>query len=64
MIKKRPLSASHQEKVKEIKFVTPCLLLTGYALNIAPNYALPQVQPQKIQSKDQIKNYSKRMKRI
>ena len=64
MVNKRPLSGMEKEGTEEIEFVTPNMLLTGYDLNMCPNYTLPKVGRRLIQSRQDIIHFTRQMKSI
>ena len=64
MLNKRPLGGMNNEVTDEIEFVTPSMLLTGYDINVCPNYTLPKVEKRMIQSRSDIIAYSKHMKAL
>ena len=64
MLNKRPLGGMNNEVTDEIEFVTPSMLLTGYDINVCPNYTLPKVEKRMIQSRSDIVAYSKHMKAL
>ena len=64
MLNKRPLGGMNNESTDEIDFVTPSMLLTGYDINVCPNYSLPKVEKRMIQSRADIVAYSKHMKAL
>merc|ERR1711873_123478 len=53
-----------QEVTDEIEFLTPSMLLTGYDINVCPNYTLPKVEKRMIQGRSDIIAYSKHMKAL
>ena len=64
ILNKRPLGGMNNEVTDEIEFVTPSMLLTGYDINVCPNYTLPKVEKRMIQNRSDIIAYSKHMKAL
>ena len=64
MLNKRPLCNMDKDQVDEIEFVTPNMLLTGYDLNVCPNFTVPKVAPRFVQSRKDIIRYSKHMNAV
>ena len=64
MLNKRSLGGMNNESTDEIEFLTPCMLLTGYHINVCPNYSLPKVEKRMIQSRSDVVAYSKHMKAL
>ena len=64
MLNKRPLGGMNKENTDEIEFVTPSMLLTGYDINVCPNYSLPRVDKRIIQNRADIVRYSRHIKAL
>ena len=64
MLNKRPLGGMNNEVTDGIEFVTPSMLVTGYDINVCPNYMLPKMENRMIQSRSDIVAYSKHMKAL
>ena len=64
IIDKRPLGGMNKENTDEIGFVTPGMLLTGYDMNVCPNYSLPKIDKRMIQNRAHIVRYTRHMKAL
>ena len=63
-MKKRPLSGMEKEQIEEVEFVTPNMLLTGWDLNMCPNYTVPKVPKHLIQARADIVHFTRHMKSL
>ena len=64
MMNKRPLSGMEKEQIDEVEFVTPNMLLTGWDLNMCPNYTVPNVPKHLIQARADIVHFTRHMKSV
>ena len=64
MMNKRPLSGMEKEQIDEVEFVTPNMLLTGWDLNMCPNYTVPKVPKHLIQARADIVHFTRHMKSL
>ena len=64
MLNKRPMSGMEKEQIEEVEFVTPNMLLTGWDLNMCPNYIVPKVPKHLIQARQDIVHFTRHMKTL
>lgn len=64
MFNERPFGKMNNEKADELELVTRSMLMTGYDINVCPNYTLPKVKKRLIHNRADIVRYSKPMKAL
>ena len=64
MLNQRPFGGMNKENTEDIELVTPSMLLTGYDINVCPNYSLSKVDKRMIQNRADIERYTRHMKAL